>query len=104
MIFALFTCFASKAVNIEVTCTMETDSFMRALCRFIARQGKIRSVISGNGTNFVGTDKELRKAQEDLIQEQIRDFLLQRGTDWITWYTLVTLTVRFHCHQAISLP
>ena len=34
---ALFTCFASRAVHIEVTCTMETDSFIQALCRFMAR-------------------------------------------------------------------
>ena len=83
---ALFTCFASRAVHIEVTCTMETDSFIQALRRFIARQGKVRSIRSDNGTNFVGTDSELRKALEEMNQEQIRDYLLQNGTDWITWY------------------
>ena len=83
---ALFTCFASRAVHIEVTCTMETDSFIQALRRFIARRGKVRSITSDNGTNFVGTDSELRKALEEMNQEQIRDYLLQNGTDWITWY------------------
>ena len=39
---ALFTCFASRAVHIEVTCTMETDSFIQALRRFMARRGKAR--------------------------------------------------------------
>ena len=41
---ALFTCFASRAVHIEVTCTMETDSFIQALRRFMARRGKVRSI------------------------------------------------------------
>ena len=83
---ALFTCFASRAVHIEVTCTMETDFFIQALRRFIARRGKVRSIRSDNGINFVGTDSELRKALEEMNQEQIRDYLLQNGTDWITWY------------------
>ena len=35
---ALFTCFASRAVHIELTCTMETDSFIQDLCRFMASE------------------------------------------------------------------
>ena len=73
---ALVTCFARRAVNIEVTCTMETDSFIQSLRRFMARRGKVRSLRSDNGTNFVGTDNELRKALEEMNQEQIRDYLL----------------------------
>ena len=42
---------------------METDSFIQALHRFMARRGKIRS---DNGTNLVGTDNELRKALEEM--------------------------------------
>ena len=56
---------------------METDSFIQALYRFMARQGKVRSIRSDNGTNFVGTDNELRKALQEMNQEQIRDYLLQ---------------------------
>ena len=73
-------------MHIEVTCTMETDSFIQALHRFTARLGKVRSIRSDNGTNFVGSDNELRKALEEMNQEQISGFLLQNGTDWITWY------------------
>ena len=60
---------------------METDSFIQALHRFMARRGKVRSIRSDNGTNFVGTDNELRKALEQMNQEQIRYYLLQNGTD-----------------------
>ena len=41
---------------------------------------------SDNKTNFVGTDNELRKALKEMIQKQIRDYLLWNGTDWITWH------------------
>ena len=82
----LFTCFASRSVHIEVTCTMETDSFIQALRGFMARRGKVRSIRFDNGTNFVGTDNELRESMEEINQEQIRDYLLQNGTGWITLY------------------
>ena len=65
---------------------METDSFIQALRRFMARRGKVRSIRSDNGTNFVGTDNKLRKALKEMNQDQIRNYLLQNGTDWITWY------------------
>ena len=64
---------------------METDSFIQALRRFMARRGKVRSIRSDNGTNFVGTDNELRKALKEMNQKQI-DYLLRNGTDWITWH------------------
>ena len=35
---ALFTCFASRAIHIEVKNAMDTDSFIQALRRFIARR------------------------------------------------------------------
>ena len=38
---ALFTCFASWAVHIEFANAMDTDSFIQALRRFIARRGAV---------------------------------------------------------------
>ena len=38
---ALFTSLASRAVHIEIVATMDTDSFMMALRRMIARRGNI---------------------------------------------------------------
>ena len=39
---------------------METDPFIQALHRFMAKQDKVTSIRSDNETNFVGTDNELR--------------------------------------------
>ena len=52
----------------EVTCTMRTDSFLQALRRFMARRGKVTPIGSDNGKNFVGTDRELRKAMIEMNQ------------------------------------
>ena len=57
-----FTCMTSKAVHIEVTHSLDVDSFIQALRHFIARCGSIRTLWSNNGTNFVGVEKELWKA------------------------------------------
>ena len=40
---------------------------------------------SYNGTNFVGTINELRKAFQEMDHNQISQYLQIRGADWITW-------------------
>ena len=63
---ALFTCLASRAVHIECTCSMDTDSFIQALRQFIAKRGNIRILRCDNGSNFVGTQRELAKAFQEM--------------------------------------
>ena len=45
-----------------MTASMDTDSFIQALRRFVARRGPVRTIRSDNGGNFVGTDNEMKKA------------------------------------------
>ena len=59
---AMFTCMASRVVHIEVTFSFDTDSLILALRRLTARRGNVRSIYSNNGTNFIGAERELRKA------------------------------------------
>ena len=51
---AMFTCIASRAVHIEITNSMETDSFILALSCFIARRGNVRSITSENCKKLCG--------------------------------------------------
>ena len=81
----MFTCLASRAVHIEITNSMETDSFILALRRFIARRGNVRSITSDNGTNFVGAHNELKKAFSEMNHQQIQHFLANTGADWLIW-------------------
>ena len=57
------------------------DSFIQALRRFIARRGTVRYIRSDNGTKFIGASNELKKALDDMNQEQIRQHLMKIGTD-----------------------
>ena len=81
----LFTCFSSRAIHLETTISMETDSFISALRRFIGRRGDVRSIRSDNGGNFVGAENELKKALTEFDHEKIRGFLQSKGADWIEW-------------------
>ena len=56
----IFTCLNIRAVHIEVAHSLDTDSFLNALRRFIARRGKPVLVRTDNGSNFVSGDKEIR--------------------------------------------
>ena len=62
----LFTCMASRAIHIEVVHTMETDSFLQALRRVIARRGPIQELRSDQGTNFVGGENELKRSFQEM--------------------------------------
>ncbi|XP_076247964.1 uncharacterized protein LOC143187623 [Calliopsis andreniformis] len=58
---AVFVCYATRAVHIELVHDYTTSAFLAALDRFVARRGIPSCIFSDNGTNFVGADRELRK-------------------------------------------
>ena len=64
--FAIFVCFVTKAVHIEVVTSLTTEAFLAALRRFIARRGKPRTICSDNVTNFQGAANELHEIHKML--------------------------------------
>ena len=78
----LFTCLATRAIHLEVAQTMDTDSFIMALRRFIARRGRPNKICSDNGTNIRGGERELRESLGSLNQRKITDELTQRHITW----------------------
>ena len=79
---ALFTCLVSRAVHIEIANSLETDSFLNALRRFIARRGPVREIRCDNGTNFVGAERELREALKEMNHDELTEKLRQQQIDW----------------------
>ena len=67
----------------EIARTLDTNSFIMALRRFISRRGQVKEIRSDNGTNLVGGEKELHLAIKDWNQEQIHNFLVQKEIKWI---------------------
>lgn len=78
----IFTCLAIRAIHIEVSSTLETDSFINALQRFVSRRGLPEEIRSDNGTNFVGAAREIGKLIQNWNQKAIHSYLLQREVNW----------------------
>ncbi|XP_029158581.1 uncharacterized protein LOC114930891 [Nylanderia fulva] len=58
---AVFVCFWSKAIHLEVVSDYSSEAFIAALRRFVSRRGLCTDVYSDCGTTFVGADRTLRE-------------------------------------------
>ena len=81
----LFTCLSVRAVHVEMASSLETDTFIQALTRFMGRRGEVREIRCDNGTNFIGAENELRAAIKEMDHEKIRAYMTENGGDWVLW-------------------
>ncbi|XP_062712567.1 uncharacterized protein LOC134289887 [Aedes albopictus] len=83
---ALFVCFSTKAVHIELVGDLSTQSFLSALRRFIARRGLPEHIYSDNATNFAGAKHELHALYQMLNNRtenaRIATCLATNGINW----------------------
>lgn len=66
---AVFVCFSTKAVHLEIVSDLTTNGFMAALRRFIARRGICRHLYCDNATNFVGARNELADLKQKFYSQ-----------------------------------
>ena len=78
----IFVCLNSRAIHIEDSSSLETDTFIQALRRFISVRGCPKEIWSDNGTNFTGAEKELRISIQNLNEETIKKELHSREVEW----------------------
>ncbi|XP_052755355.1 uncharacterized protein LOC128201692 [Galleria mellonella] len=69
----LFTCLCTRSIHLELVTSLSTNDYILALKRFISRRGKPAEIMSDNGRNFVGAEKELYSSIYDKSKE-IKDF------------------------------
>ncbi|CAM1307174.1 Uncharacterised protein r2_g1709 [Pycnogonum litorale] len=79
----LFTCLNTRAVHIEVLFSMEADSFIQALKRFISRRGTPSLIRSDQGTNFKGAQRELLEFSDMVQSKVITELSKEREIKWI---------------------
>ncbi|XP_068715777.1 uncharacterized protein [Montipora foliosa] len=69
----LFTCLATRAVHLEMAYALDTNSFLNAFYRMVNRRGLPREMLSDNGGNFVGGNKELSDLVKELVHRKPRN-------------------------------
>ena len=80
----LFTCLVSRAIHLETSISLDTDSFICALRRFVARRGPVRQIRSDRGTNFTGAERELKLALEEMDHRRIQEVSSKEfNADWL---------------------
>ena len=71
-----------RAMHTEVAPNLDTDSCLKAILRFIARRGKPSTIISDNGANFVGVEREFAEYVVAWNKEGIEKHLIQQAIRW----------------------
>ena len=85
---AVFVCFYTKAVHLEVVKDATTESLVACLSRFCSRRGLPLTIHSDNGSNLVGAKNELAELYSTLetteTQNSIQSYLLHQKVNWDT--------------------
>ncbi|XP_062709631.1 uncharacterized protein LOC109432424 [Aedes albopictus] len=78
---AVFTCLTIRAVHLEVVHTLNTESCIMAVRRFVSRRGPPREFYTDNGTCFQGASREL-KEEIDRRNETLALTFTSAETSW----------------------
>ena len=78
----LFTCLITTAVHIEVAQSLDTESFLVAVTRLIARRGYQSIIISDNQANFVGAANGLKAFMNESEKAKFESDLAQKKIVW----------------------
>ncbi|XP_055615326.1 uncharacterized protein LOC129761617 [Toxorhynchites rutilus septentrionalis] len=93
---AVFVCFSTKAVHLELVCDLTTEAFVAALRRFVARRGLPMEVHSDNGTNFVGAKNILNELYNTMNSKKHLDTVTHEcSSRGITWNFIPPRTPNF---------
>ncbi|GFV25056.1 LINE-1 retrotransposable element ORF2 protein [Trichonephila clavipes] len=83
---ALFVCFVTKALHLELVSDLTSEAFTASLKRFCARRGAPKHIYCDNGTTFVGARRKLLEIFKFVSKlnenEQFCYFLSQVNIEW----------------------
>ena len=78
----LFTCCLCRAVHLEMATGLDTSSFMNCFQRMCNRRGVPSEVLSDNGSNFIGAQRELDEIFSDEAQAEIQSKTSMKRIKW----------------------
>ncbi|XP_047500211.1 uncharacterized protein LOC125046476 [Penaeus chinensis] len=80
----VFTCLSSRAVHLELLHSLDTDEFLNALMRFMARRGTPKKIFSDRGSNFQRANKDIQaKTRSWVKDDKICNALHRRDIEWV---------------------
>ncbi|UYV74036.1 hypothetical protein LAZ67_11001902 [Cordylochernes scorpioides] len=80
---ALFICFSTKAIHLEIVSDLSTPTFLAAFRRFISRRGKPSDIFTDNATNFKGAKNILNNIHQLVKDSSIQSYV---ANEHITWH------------------
>lgn len=84
---AVFVCFSTRAIHLELVSGLSSQDFIAAFRRFISRRGKCTDIYSDCGTNFVGANRELKQLLSQVQAPSHRLLLNQEfAIEGINWH------------------
>ncbi|KAL1258161.1 hypothetical protein QQF64_011405 [Cirrhinus molitorella] len=78
----VFKCMTIRAVYLDILHSIDSDSFLMALRRFITRRGKPYELLCDQGTNFKGGDRELSESFE-AMQDELQSHLASQQIKFV---------------------
>ena len=83
---AVFVCFCTKAVHLELVKDSTSESLVACLSRFCSRRGLPHTIHSDNGSTMIGARNELKTFYSALLaaktQTSIQNYLLSQKVQW----------------------
>ncbi|GBL78773.1 hypothetical protein AVEN_65314-1 [Araneus ventricosus] len=63
----IYTCAVFRAIHLELTTSLTTESFLQSFRRYVARRGRPSVVYSDNGTNLVGANNLIKRINWETV-------------------------------------
>ena len=105
---ALFICFSTKAIHLELVGDLTSDSFLGCMKRFIARRGNVAEIFSDNGTNFTGAERLMFESFRSNLPEHVSNnktkfhFIPPRSPHFGGLWERAVRSVKHHLHRVMG--
>ncbi|XP_073254268.1 uncharacterized protein [Porites lutea] len=67
--------------HLEMAASLETDAFLNALTRMVAREGWPKLMLSDNGSTYVGAAREIKELVDSIYQDKIERLTSNQGIE-----------------------
>jgi hypothetical protein len=78
----LFTCLNTRAVHLELAVDCSAMEFIQVLRRFFAIRGQPAKMLSDNGTQMVGAERELQVMIDGWKTTELQEYCAEKGLEW----------------------